>query len=255
MRFQIGKRIKASLRNKLEKSSFQELRKSTLKKISSGQILQLETKDEIEIATEYLEDLGLPGHHDRMKNWDLSLSVNACMELDRGSRVLDAGSGSKAVFASSMHKLGFVNAYACDFQKISCDNVYRETCDIIDTPYPDSFFSAIACLSVIEHGVDLKLFAKEMNRIAKLGCKLLISTDFWPEPEDYSDRFPYGLNNPPMKLFNNSSVREFIDVLELHGWSVPEFENFMPTIERPIHWERMNASYTFLWFEVTKIVN
>ena len=165
---------------------------------------------------------------------------------------MDAGSGSKAVFAKSMSDLGFSNVFACDFQDIKVPEIKSSKCDIVQTQYEDNFFSAIACLSVVEHGVDLEKFAKEMFRICKAGGELMISTDFWPQEEDHSDKFPYGSNMPPMKLFNNKSLEEFTIILRLAGWELSEFLPLSAPNTRPIHWERMDARFTFVWFKARK---
>jgi SAM-dependent methyltransferase len=215
-------------------------------------MLQLFSWSEIEYSSKRLKDMGLKGHHDKAKNWDLYLSVRNCQRTDKSSNILDAGSGSKAVFAKSMADLGFRNVFACDFQDIRVPQIKGSRCDIVQTPYADNFFSAIACLSVVEHGVDLERFAKEMYRICKKGGELMISTDFWPQEEDHSDKYPYGKNMPPMKLFNNKSMQEFVAILRSTGWELPQFTPFSAPISRPIYWERMQASFTFVWFKAKK---
>ena len=215
-------------------------------------ILQLISMSEIEYSSMRLRSMGLKGHHDKAKNWDLYLSVRNCQSRDKASNILDAGSGSKAVFAKSMADLGFRNVFACDLQDIRVQQIQSSKCDIVQTPYEDNFFSAIACLSVVEHGVDLERFAKEMYRICKKGGELMISTDFWPQEEDHSNKYPYGKDMPPMKLFNNKSMQEFFAILRSVGWELPEFTPFSTPISRPIYWERMQASFTFIWFKAKK---
>ena len=39
--------------------------------------------------------------------------------------------------------------------------------DLTHTPFPDGYFDAIACLSVIEHGVPLQNYFREMYRLLK----------------------------------------------------------------------------------------
>jgi SAM-dependent methyltransferase len=215
-------------------------------------MLQLFSWSEIENSSKRLKGMGLKGHHDKAKNWDLYLSVSNCQGMDKFSNILDAGSGSKAVFAKSMADLGFRNVFACDFQDIRVPQIKSSKCDIVQTPYADNFFSAIACLSVVEHGVDLEKFEKEMFRICKAGGELMISTDFWPQEEDHSDKFPYGNNMPPMKIFNNKSLEEFTIILRSAGWELSEFLPLSTPNTRPIHWERMHARFTFVWFKVRK---
>jgi SAM-dependent methyltransferase len=194
-----------------------------------------------------LQEIKLKGHHDIQKNWDLLLSVESAFAFGKQARILDAGSGSKAVFAKSMSDLGLKNVYACDFQKADIKGVACSIQDISETNYQDEFFDFVGCHSVIEHGVDLPRFLKEMFRITRKGGALALSTDFWPTEEDHSDKYPYGLDQPPMKLFNNISFADLLSLASSIGWSVPHFDGIEEFAPRPVEWPRMNSEYTFIW--------
>ena len=225
---------------------------SPIPKSSQDEIVQLNSKREYIDATKTIIKLGLTGHHDLTKNWDLLLSIENAGRFSKFDKCLDAGSGSKAIFGQTMLELGYRNIYSCDLQESRIKGVRSTVCDIVKTPYKANYFSLIACLSVVEHGVDLRKFAREMYRICKPGGELMISTDFWSKAEDHSNKFPYGTNNPPMKLFNNESLKNFIQILQEEKWKVPLFKDFSELSERPVHWARMNARYTFVWFKVKK---
>ena len=199
-----------------------------------------------------LQEIKLNGHHDIQKNWDLLLSIESAVAFGKQARILDAGSGSKAIFAKSMANLGLKKVYACDFQKAEIKGVVSSIQDISQTNYNDDFFDFIACHSVIEHGVDLSEFLKEMFRITRSGGALAISTDFWPREEDHSDKFPYGLAQPPMKLFNNKSFADFLALATSIGWDVPRYEDIEEFTPRPVVWPRMNCEYTFIWALLNK---
>lgn len=212
----------------------------------------LRVKADYTKATEKILSLGLSGHHDPQKNWDLWLSINSAQALSKKSFLLDAGSGSKAVFANSMAEFGYKNSYACDLQRAKGKKITSSIQDISKTNYESGFFDFIACHSVIEHGVDLHLFFEEMFRISKPGASIGVSTDFWPKFEDYSINYPYGEDSPPMMLFNNDTVYEFLQIARSVGWTVPKFlpiEEFSP---RPVYWPRMGARFTFIWLKLVK---
>ena len=75
----------------------------------------LKSEYEIESALSYLDKLGLQGHHDTTKNWDLAKILTPIINgVDREATILDAGCGQKAHAASSLAALNFKNVYACD---------------------------------------------------------------------------------------------------------------------------------------------
>ena len=204
-------------------------------------------QDEIQAATSKLLEIGLLGHHDFQKNWDLSLTVDVLNKVPKNSKIFDAGSGSKAVFGNSSYALGYRNVFASDLQNYTGTNIKFTREDISDTKYHNDFFDLVACHSVIEHGIDLRMFLQEMYRITRKNGCICVSTDFWPIEEDHSDKYPYGNDNPPMMLFNNASMRDFIEIAENIGWAVPTFEEIEPFQPRPITWTRMKVNYTFAW--------
>ena len=75
--------------------------------------------------------------------------------------------------------------------------------DITHTDYADESYDAIACLSVVEHGVNLESYFKEMWRILKPGGLLVTSTDYWQTPSEAGGRHFYGL---PMHVFTEEEV-------------------------------------------------
>ena len=46
------------------------------------------------------------------------------------------------------------------------------------------------------------LLFKNLSNVSKLGTRLFITTDFWPQEIDTKNLFPYGKNLPEMKVFN-----------------------------------------------------
>jgi SAM-dependent methyltransferase len=209
----------------------------------------LETTDEISQATSELLKLRIPEHHDYQKNWDLLQSINELKKFRKTSAILDAGSGTKAVFAKSAQKLGFKKVFACDLQSPHAENVITSMQDMTDTNYKSGTFNFIASHSVIEHGVDLNKFFIEMKRISTENAVLTISTDFWPILEDHSNKYPYGKENAPMLLFNNESVKEMLEIAQKAGWKGPTYKTPQNLLTRPVYWERMDARYTFIWIK------
>ena len=51
--------------------------------------------------------------------------------------------------------------------------------DLTDTGLPAAHFDYLTCLSVIEHGVDVRAFVAECARLLKPGGKLFVTFDYW----------------------------------------------------------------------------
>ena len=231
---------------------FKRVSSAKLSTVNLPQLYVLNSVEDYAISTKKLEEINLKGHHDPQKNWDLYLSIYSSQFLDKKAKLLDAGSGSKAVYANSMAELGFKNSYACDLQRAKGSKILSSIQDIAKTNFDKDFFDFIACHSVIEHGVDLHDFLLEMYRITKPRGSLAISTDFWPEFEDHSSKYPYGNENPPMMLFNNESIGEFLEIAQEVGWKIPEFRDSSLPNPRPVYWPRMDAWFTFIWLLLVK---
>ena len=53
--------------------------------------------------------------------------------------------------------------------------------DLEKTGFQNNTFDFVTSLSVIEHGINIENYFKEMNRILKKEGLLLTSTDYWPD--------------------------------------------------------------------------
>ncbi len=86
--------------------------------------------------------------------------------------------------------------------------------DLTGTPYADSSFDAITCLSVIEHGVPLSDYFREMFRLLKPGGLLITSTDYWPTPIDTRGQIAHG---SPIKIFSRAEVEAALEIAKSSG--------------------------------------
>ncbi len=144
----------------------------------------LEDEAEIDFAIRSLRAQGRPIHPDRPKNWDADLAVQATLEfLPKYEPALDAGGDRVSTYLPILADLGYMNM-------ISANLLYPEPverrgfttyqrADIEETSFPSGYFGFVACLSVIEHGVNVPKFLKEAARLLRLGGHLFISTDVW----------------------------------------------------------------------------
>ena len=218
----------------------------------------LQKKSDIEGATRIVEALGLPSHHDFQKNWDtLKCLAHVLLTTPADQPILDAGSGARGVILRWLHAFGYRNLYACD--RIEVDQslfleplkIQFKKQDLANTTYTDGQFAAISCISVIEHGVDLDSFFKEMSRILRPQGRLLISTDYWSEPVDCSGIYPYGREHGEMKIFTAKEAVEFVEVAARYQL-MPTFAINLETNEKAVRWNRVDRKYTFLFVALEK---
>jgi 2-polyprenyl-3-methyl-5-hydroxy-6-metoxy-1,4-benzoquinol methylase len=191
-------------------------------------------------------------HHDRTKTWDLLGFVSTVLRYapNKSLKIMDAGSGSKAVLADRLCDIGYTNVYACDtkpnLEKIkNRSKIKYFSCNLEDIPVEDNEFDIIVSMSVIEH---LDNPVDSLLKLAKKLCNggiLVISTDYWPDKIDCSGIYPYGENNPEMRIFSLEEIYEIVDKLNANG--IRLLEDFPKhSDEKVCNWERVNRKYTFL---------
>jgi 2-polyprenyl-3-methyl-5-hydroxy-6-metoxy-1,4-benzoquinol methylase len=222
-----------------------------------GSCCALQSKAEIAICSRFVEWLGLPSHHDPQKNWDTVKALFYILEKsDPNAFILDAGSSGKSAILKWLSKLGFKNLYACDIRPKPDENyqslsINFSVQDLTKTNYPDAFLHVVTCISVIEHGVNLSDFTREMHRILKPGGLLLISTDFWPDPIDCTGIYPYGEAMGEMKVFTSNELLEFVHTTQKTGFTLCSSLD-LQTLERAVRWDRVNREYTFAFIALRK---
>jgi 2-polyprenyl-3-methyl-5-hydroxy-6-metoxy-1,4-benzoquinol methylase len=162
----------------------------------------LKNSSEVNYAIDCLHSLGLFPHPDRVKSWDTYKMIDIISKADRRrSFILDVGCNGSPILPI-LKRLGFKNLYGCDLflKKIYSTltevgySLYRPIIEMYEdktfnisiqdlekTNFQDNMFDYITSLSVIEHGVDIQNYFKEMNRIMKKDGILLTSTDYWPD--------------------------------------------------------------------------
>jgi len=218
----------------------------------------LKSKQEIQAANFLVESLGLPHHGDAQKDWDsLKTLYYLLTATDPSATVLDAGGGLHSPVLNALSALGYSNLYACDVvdvnfasEKFSAQ-INFSIQNIERTDYPDQFFQAVTCLSVIEHGVNHRKFFAEMSRITKKDGLLLITADYWPDRVDCTGIFPYGPSNPEMKVYHASDVEELVQIGKEYG-----FELCSPLMlnadEKAVRWNDVDREYTFIFIAMVK---
>ena len=190
----------------------------------------------------------LPG-----KNWDSLAALDVILRTTRQSaRVFDAGGETYSVILPWLSLYGYRNLVCGN---ISFESAFHrgpirfEHADITRTTYPDGHFDAITCLSVIEHGVDVELYLREMSRVLKPGGTLVTSTDYYETPIDTRGHTAYGV---PVRVFSRPEILKMLDQGEKVGFT--PLGPLDPTSgEKVIHWRRFDLRYTFVVFSLRKV--
>jgi len=214
----------------------------------------LKNWQEIGEATLGLQRKGLPTHTDTRKNWDQFLVYETIASQDRNSCIIDLGCSPYCTL-NFLAAMGFKNLYGIDLniEDSEIENapyrLYRG--DITNTPFPSDFFDFAVSISVVEHGVDLRTFFKEVSRILKDKSRLFITTDYWKEKKSIAASIkPLGL---PWKVFDKNDIEELIITAQDYGLAIEEDINIPPCSDKPIFWQ--GVEYTFIGLIFRKTVS
>ncbi len=212
----------------------------------------LKTRAEWQQATQQGKALGLPLHRADEKNWDHLAAVNAIVSnVPKSGSVLDAGSEFYSNVLPALFVYGFRDL--CGMNLAFTDKARRGPIqylpgDITRTGFPDASFDAITCMSVIEHGVPLELYFKEMFRVLKPDGILITSTDYYPEPVDTRMQTAYGA---PITIYSREQAKAVVALALGTGFQTTGEIDFECT-ERPVRWENYGLEFSFLIFTLRK---
>jgi hypothetical protein len=87
---------------------------------------------------------------------------------------------------------------------------------------------------------------KNLSKISETGCKLFITTDFWPDKIQTKNLYPYGKGFPEMKIFSKDDILELVDVANKNYFFLEDNEIDFEVTKKYVLWKRMNVRYTFI---------
>lgn len=212
----------------------------------------LKSRAEWERAFEDAKAAHLPLHRGDEKNWDHLAAVSAILGSTTDSaRILDAGAEFYGNILPTLFAHGYRNLYGINLS--FTDEARRGPIrylpgDITRCAFADHYFDAVACMSVIEHGVPLEGYFREMHRVLKPGGLLITSTDYYPTAIDTRGQTAHGA---VIKIFTKSEIQELLRLAEEIGFeSTGEVD--LDCSERPVRWGEFGLEYSFVIFTLRK---
>lgn len=213
----------------------------------------LKSRREWEDALGQVRSLRLPPHIDEVKNWDHLAALDCVLKnTDRSAHVLDAGAELYSPLLPWLFLYGYGRLTGINLTfrlPVNRGPIRYEYGDITGTKFEANAFDAIACLSVIEHGVDLHAYFEETSRILKPGGLLITSTDYCDNPIDTLNKEMYGKS---AHIFSRGEIAAALDAANRFGLE-PTDRIDLDCKEMTIN--RDGLDYTFLIFTLRKIAN
>lgn len=212
----------------------------------------LKSRAEWQLAFVAAKAARLPLHRGDEKNWDHLAAVSAILgETTPSARVLDAGAEFYGNVLPALFAYGYRDLYGINLsftEGARRGPIRYQPGDITQTVFADNSFDAVACMSVIEHGVPLEGYFREMYRVLKPGGLLITSTDYYPTPIDTTGKTAHGA---AIKVFTKAEIQEMLRLAQEIGFeSTGEVD--LECSERPVRWEQFDLDYSFVIFTLRK---
>lgn len=186
----------------------------------------------------------LPLHSDNAKNWDNLVAIwHTTLTTDKTDPVMDVAATEQSAYLPSLYKLGYNNLVSINLTQTTTeviDGVSYQPGDCTATTFANDHFGFISCLSVVEHGVDLKKFFNESARILKPNGHLFVSTDYWIDTVDTKGQMAFG---SPIKVFTADDIAEMIEIARDSGLILTGNAQFNCK-DKVVNW--MGMDYTFI---------
>jgi SAM-dependent methyltransferase len=213
----------------------------------------LKSAQEVEDSVRQVQRLGLPRVQRTEKNWDSLAALDLILRSTTPSaRILDAGGERYSMILPWLCLYGYRHLTAANLAfrgRTRRGPIVYEPSDITKTTYPDAWFDAVVCQSVIEHGVDLHAYFKEMSRILKTGGVLITSTDYYDTVVDTRGQQAFGV---PVHVFTRDEIVQALEIAAGHQLTL--ISPLDPSCtERVVHWEEYDLRYTFIIFSLEKV--
>ena len=209
----------------------------------------LNTAATVDKATAITLRTGVRSHEDAAKNWDNLVALwYATMHTDPNQPVMDVAATSGSSFLPTLARFGYQNLISINIDEPNPRNVGGISYmvgDCTKTSFADKYFGFIACLSVVEHGVDVDAFLSEAARILSQGGHLLVSTDYWQDPVETHGQMAFG---SPVKVFTAHEITDMILIAKKYGLEIVSNVD-LTCDQRVVNWIGMDYTFINLLFK------
>jgi 2-polyprenyl-3-methyl-5-hydroxy-6-metoxy-1,4-benzoquinol methylase len=121
-----------------------------------------------------------------------------------------------------------------------------------DTKYREQMFDYVTSLSVIEHGVNIEKYFREMSRIIKNNGYLLTSTDYWPNKLINNKNILS--KSTPNNIFSRDEIEKLVEIADKNGFKLTEPIDFQYK-DKVVRWNSIGLDFTFIFFAMRKKSN
>jgi SAM-dependent methyltransferase len=205
---------------------------------------------EIGEATLFLQHHRLPTHITVQKNWDQFLLSQRLLKIPKQSAIIDLGCGDCCTL-KLLTSMGFTHLSGIDLQLPASTSplpyqLYQG--NLINTPFKTQSFDGAISISVLEHGVELRDFFQEANRILKPNGLLFITTDYWEEKVEVDASIqPFGL---PWQIFSKAQIQDLIQIAQACGFTLKQETTIPACVDKTVTW--YGKDYTFIALTLCK---
>lgn len=212
----------------------------------------LKSREEWQKAFEEAKEAGLPLHRGDEKNWDHLAAVFAILGATTPSaHVLDAGAEFYSNVLPALFAYGYRHLYGVNLSftgEARRGPIRYLPGDITRLSFSEAYFDAVSCMSVIEHGVPLEGYFREMHRVLKPGGLLITSTDYYPTAIDTQGKIAHGA---AIKVFTKTEIQKILRLAEEIGFESTGKVD-LECSDRPVRWEQFGLEYSFVIFTLRK---
>jgi SAM-dependent methyltransferase len=205
----------------------------------------LRRQADVDVAVAEVHRIGLPAHGETTKNWDLLVALGTILDrVPPSGAVLDMGAPLYSRLLPWLFLHGYRRLTGIDLTYTAAVRrgpIRYEPMDLTATSFAAASFDAIACLSVIEHGVDIAAYVAECARLLRPGGVVITSTDFWCSAVDTGGQMAYGV---PIRILGAADLERLVALAATHGLR-PVRPLDLACEERVVTWRRFDLHYTF----------